>query len=394
MGYVSWFAELSLDDVSSVGPLAAHLGELFQAKFPLSAGFVVSPEAFDTFCLEHDLRDAVARELEGLDLGDDSALRRASQVLQELVLDLALPQEVRDAVCHAYGHMNVDFNLYKEVASDALSLIRAGRGTPFVSVRPVSSSGQHASFMNVKGVDALLLAVKKCWASQYAARMLRSLDAAPAVIVQLLPDPEKSGVASCDGKRVMMSSCFGLLEAEKSGVACDSYEVSVGDFILQSVQPAAQPWMYVRDGMTGRTVRRDLTEDKGCRQKLSNEEIVRVARLASSVYDHYRKPMNIEYVFGGGRLSILAIHEPRDDLVVEEPVVEKPVDPDVLELKGASMGIDLLPSSTGVFSQDRCPWNRAEGVAVHKCSVKGVSVCPHFRGVKHPNIVLCTYKEE
>ena len=65
------------------------------------------------------------------------------------------------------------------------------------------------------------------------------------------------------------------------------------------------------------------------------------------------------------------------------------------ELKGANMGIDLASEEKDItWKQDKCPWNEAENIDKHKCAIKDVSLCKHFRGVKYPDIVLCNYLEK
>lgn len=68
----------------------------------------------------------------------------------------------------------------------------------------------------------------------------------------------------------------------------------------------------------------------------------------------------------------------------------------IRELRGGNMDIDLASDPADIdWEQDRCPWNVADGTRTHKCAVKNISICPHFRGVKvsteHPDIVLCAY---
>lgn len=62
----------------------------------------------------------------------------------------------------------------------------------------------------------------------------------------------------------------------------------------------------------------------------------------------------------------------------------------VRELKGANMDVDFEPAD---WEQDKCPWNENEKTREHRCAVKGVSICEHFRGIRAPDRVICAYKE-
>jgi len=63
------------------------------------------------------------------------------------------------------------------------------------------------------------------------------------------------------------------------------------------------------------------------------------------------------------------------------------------ELKGANMDIDLTSRADVDWEQDECPWNKAEKTDKHKCAVKNISICKYFKGVRHPDIIICNYIE-
>jgi len=61
------------------------------------------------------------------------------------------------------------------------------------------------------------------------------------------------------------------------------------------------------------------------------------------------------------------------------------------ELVGGNMDIDLIPNPNLNWTRELCPWNVAEGTNAHKCAVKDVSICRHFRGIRPPDTVVCMY---
>jgi hypothetical protein len=68
---------------------------------------------------------------------------------------------------------------------------------------------------------------------------------------------------------------------------------------------------------------------------------------------------------------------------------------EIKKLKGANMDIDLVaPPGDIAWEQEGCPWNASEGVHLHKCAVKNVSICPYFCGVEYPDTLLCCYPNE
>jgi len=67
----------------------------------------------------------------------------------------------------------------------------------------------------------------------------------------------------------------------------------------------------------------------------------------------------------------------------------------IRELKGANMDIDLTSDKKDIsWEQDKCPWNEAENTREHKCAVKDISICKHFKGIKSTDTVICSYPEK
>ncbi len=329
MAHIAWFAEISKDDTALVGGKGANLGEMYRARFPIPPGFVVTTEAFKLFLAENNLLPEIVKILSGLDITDNTKLQNAASKVQKMVIDAKMPGILRDEIVEAYGHINVDYNLYKEVAKDALNVIRAGREAPYVAVRSsataedlegASFAGQQATFVNVKGNDLVLDAVQKCWASLYTARAIyyRVKNNFPhekvfiAVVVQRMINSDRSGVvftanpSTSNRSEIVIEAGFGLGDAVVAGeITPDHYVVSKPDFILTVAKPVVQTWMYTRDEMMGKTYKKELTSERGGRQKLSNDEIIQLAKVSASIEQHYGMPMDIEYAFEGGRLFIV-----------------------------------------------------------------------------------------
>lgn len=65
------------------------------------------------------------------------------------------------------------------------------------------------------------------------------------------------------------------------------------------------------------------------------------------------------------------------------------------KLRGANMDIDLTTEQSEIaWKQDSCPWNVADGVNIHRCAVKNVSICDYFAGIEPLDTVLCRYPEK
>jgi pyruvate, water dikinase len=154
--------QLGKGDVAFAGGKGANLGELRRAGVPVPDGFVIGAPAYAVFCDAGDMRDKIRRRLEGLDVEDSGALAEAANAVREVVLTSPVPDEVAREIRLYYTEL-------------------MGRGACPVAVRSsataedtaeASFAGMNETFLHVLDVDALLGAVRRCWASLFGARTI------------------------------------------------------------------------------------------------------------------------------------------------------------------------------------------------------------------------------
>ena len=186
-------------------------------------------------------------------------------------------------------------------AKDAIAeaLPRLGTGTR-VAVRSsataedleeASFAGQYETVLGVAGAEAVLAAVKECWASARAARVAEysqhqaAGQAGPvAVLVQKLVEAEAAGVAysanpvTGDRNEVVISSVRGLGERLVAGEAApDEWTVTAATAVCTRHAEGA----------------------------IDAAGAERIARLARDVAEHLRGPQDIEWAWAGGELYLL-----------------------------------------------------------------------------------------
>ncbi|HEX5813279.1 MAG TPA: PEP/pyruvate-binding domain-containing protein, partial [Pseudonocardia sp.] len=181
--------ELRAADLPSVGGKAANLGELISAGLPVPGGFCVTTAAY-------------ARAASGVDTADPVRAR-------ELLRSAPLPDDVAAAVVAAYHRLCAE----DDGAGPDPAAARGGDGEPAVPVAVRSSAtaedlptasfaGQQDTYLNVVGVEALLDAVRRCWASLWTDRAVAyradiGIDDAEvllAVVVQRMIAAQVAGV--------------------------------------------------------------------------------------------------------------------------------------------------------------------------------------------------------
>ena len=83
--FIKWFSEISAKDTSFVGGKGANLGEMYNSKFPVPPGFVVTAEAYEYFLRETGLKQEIYDILENLDVNETKNLDEASVKIKEMI---------------------------------------------------------------------------------------------------------------------------------------------------------------------------------------------------------------------------------------------------------------------------------------------------------------------
>jgi len=270
---------LTRADVSRVGAKAANLGELAGAGFPVPNGFAVTTEAFDHFV-----------RLNGLD----------ETQTPEKVLSAEMPLEVEDAL------RAVSRNL------DATLLAVRSSGVA-EDLEGASFAGQYETILGVDGHEALVTAIRQCWASAFSTRVAaykhnkeQGAHASMAVLVQELVDADAAGVAfsanPVNGRRdeTVVSAVRGLGERLVSGEASPDEWIVNGENALRTSAP-------------------EKAIDEG--------QVQVIAEMARQAEAHFGSPQDIEWALADGNVFIL---QARPITALPEPAptpIPVPVDP-------------------------------------------------------------------
>ena len=325
--YVLWFEDISLADLPRVGGKNASLGEMIgqlsEKGVRVPGGFALTAQAYRRFVADNGLEEDI-RELLGLVHAGSLPLGEAGTALRQKFLDAPIPDEVAQAVTDAY----------RDLAR------RSGGEDPAVAVRSsataedlpeASFAGQQETFLNVVGEEALLESCRRCFASLFTDRAINyrslkgfdDLQVALSVGVQLMvrADSGASGVMftldteSGFPDAVVVSATWGLGETVVQGtVDPDKYLVykpfledeQLVPIIERTVGAKAIKLVYA-GGESGGTELVDTSEDERRALVLSDEEILRLARWAVILEEHYGRPLDIEWARDGvsGKLYIV-----------------------------------------------------------------------------------------
>ncbi len=225
------FAELRREDVDYAGGKGANLGELTSAGLPVPDGFVVGAPAYAAFLVQTGLRERLAQLLDVVDVEDTAALQVASAAAQELVSQTPVPEPLAREIRVAYEQLAHD---------DPQTPVAVRSSATAEDTAATSFAGMNETFLNIRGADGVIDAVRRCWRSLFGARTIyyrgvngfAQADMDIAVVVQRQVNSTRAGVmftvnpATGQRDELVIEGSFGLGEAVVSGsVSPDRYVV-------------------------------------------------------------------------------------------------------------------------------------------------------------------------
>ncbi|MFE8886271.1 phosphoenolpyruvate synthase [Pseudarthrobacter enclensis] len=325
---VLWFSDLGLSDLDQVGGKNASLGEMVRnlasAGVKVPDGFATTADAYRTFLAESGLDSRIEGILKDLDSGDVTALTVAGKQIRDLIRETPFQPGFEEQIRSAYERLT---------GSHGADVSWAVRSSATAEDLPDASfAGQQETFLNIRGVDNILLAIKDVFASLYNDRAIayrvhhgftHSEVALSAGIQRMVrSDVGASGVMftmdteSGFNDAVFITSSYGLGEAVVQG-AVNPDEFYVHKPALAAGRPAvlkrglgekAVQMTFTDSDEVGRTVDFvPVPQDLRRRFSLTDDEVQDLARHALAIEAHYGRPMDIEWGKDGvdGELYIL-----------------------------------------------------------------------------------------
>ncbi len=301
------FERISAADLPRVGGKGANLGEMARAGFPVPPGFCVTTAAFDAFVAGCGELQALYVELEALEGKDVEAARRAAESTRAALGRAPIPPAVADAVLGAW----------RALGTEALWAVRSSATAE--DLPDASFAGQQDTYLNIRGAEALLDAVRRCWVSLFTDRAVlyraRSgfghRGVKLSVVVQRMVLPEVSGILftadPITGRRgtVSIDAGFGLGEALVSGlINADLYKVDkeTGELLEVRVGDKA---LAIRPKPEGGTWEERLPEDVRRARTLDDAALRELVAMGVRIETHYGKPQDIEWCIEAGRLYVV-----------------------------------------------------------------------------------------
>jgi len=314
--YVKSLHEIGMNDVPSVGGKNASLGEMIQHLKPLGVsvpgGFVTTVEAFELFLKDARLIRRINKSLKNLDVSDTQELARVGEDVRSAIESADLPQKVVWAIEKAYVDLDTGGTFAVRSSATAEDMPDA------------SFAGQQETFLNVSGLEQILLAVKRVFASLFNDRAIayrvhqgfdhKSVGISASVQQMVRSDLASSGVAftldteSGFSDVVFVTGAYGLGEAVVQGaVNPDEFylykpnlEVGRPAVLSRTLGEKAIKMIHGESTDVDRSVTTVATpeEDQG-KFVLDDTELEELGRQALVIENHYGRPMDIEWAKDG-----------------------------------------------------------------------------------------------
>lgn len=318
-------ANLNSNDLPDVGGKNASLGEMIQNLSSVGVlvpgGFATTSDAFQMFLKENHLKDQIDQRLSSLDVDNISALSKCGDEIRDLIINATLPKALEQDIHTAYK--NLESLVRPEVAVAVRSSATAE------DLPEASFAGQQESYLNVCGIDEVLTAVRKVFASLYNDRAIsyrvhKGFEHADVSLSAGIQQMVRSDLASSgvmftldteSGCRdvVLITASYGLGETIVQGqVNPDEFYVSKTAIkqgksaVISRTCGSKLEKMIFNENQSGVNTL-DVDPAEQAQFCISNEEVEALAEMALKIEQHYQRPMDIEWAKDGtdGKLYIV-----------------------------------------------------------------------------------------
>lgn len=340
---VLWYNQLGMHDVDRVGGKNASLGEMITNLSELGVsvpnGFATTAQAFNDFLEQSGVNQRIYELLDKTDIDDVAQLAKAGAQIRQWVVETPFTPELERDIRGAY----------QQLAQDNADASFAVRSSATAEDMPDASfAGQQETFLNVQGIEAVMVAVKHVFASLFNDRAIsyrvhqgydhRGVALSAGVQLMVRSDLAAAGVMftidteSGFDQVVFITSAYGLGEMVVQG-AVNPDEFYVHKPTLQNGKPAIVRrtmgskkirMVYADSQEHGKQVRiEDVEEAARNRFSLNDHEVEQLAHQALMIEKHYGRPMDIEWAKDGHTGKLYIVQARPETVRSNEQVMER-----------------------------------------------------------------------
>jgi len=304
------FSKIHKDDIPLVGGKGANLGEMYNFGIPVPNGFVITAQAYEKV-IDHNALQPVIREIiKQTEVTNQKELEKAAIKIQRLIQTADIPADLIKEIFESYSGLK---------SGDKNPLVAVRSSATAEDLPDASFAGQQESFLDIKGESNLIQAVRSAWGSLWGARAIfyratKGYDhfkVLLAIPVQLMVQSDVSGVlfsvnpVTGNKNQVVVEAVWGLGDFMVQGVVNpDHYIINKSDLSIHSRQNVPQTVMEVHDYPSG--VKKVKVPEKMVNApKLTDEEVIELAKLSMKIHQHYFFPQDSEFAVENGKVYLV-----------------------------------------------------------------------------------------
>lgn len=301
--HLAWLKNLSFEDQSLFGSKAAGLGELLSLEINAPQGFALSKNVYFAFIKENNLGKKIKDQLLLVDHRDPHSLETISRKIRQIFQDCSFPLGLAKEIIDAYFRLGTPL---KDVSVALRSSIITRQALPY-----------QATFLNVKGEANVIEFLKDCFSSLFSPGNLIYFSSnfylpeySVSVLIQKMVPAQKSGLLfTHDFLRYQKNVCLiealkGLGEvAVQKNIIPDQYFVHKQTLKIQDKIIEKQPYILKANQGIFHFIKQSSSSQN--KQKISDQEIISLAKLAKKIQSHYFFPQEIEWAISKKQIYIL-----------------------------------------------------------------------------------------
>jgi phosphoenolpyruvate synthase/pyruvate phosphate dikinase len=308
------FNEVNGRDYMKLGDKSMSVGSIYNLSIPTPPGFIISADTYNFFVDITNLKEQIKDLLEKTDFDDENSVQEVSSRIEDSIMKSEIPPSCEREIARAYSKLS-------------------GFSDSTVSVRSSYIFGENVeipdnivqtTFINIKGLAELTLAVKACWASLFEPEVLKYrkenkvdvVKTSTSVLIQKMVQVEASGLMFTvspidrDLHTISIQSILGTLDGIKSGeITPDNYHIDKKTLKFREKEISKQEYMFVKNHKSKSNADESMKVKIASKwqenQKVDNKNIITLARYGLLLEDMYKRPQAVEWSMEKGKLWVL-----------------------------------------------------------------------------------------
>ena len=379
--FTMWFEELGIKDVPSVGGKNASLGEMIRTLnekgVNVPSGFAITAYAYKYMIEKAGVDLQIKNILSDLNTHDVHNLAERGEKIRNLIKNTPLPPELETDIRNRYKEMEQRYGQNVDVA------VRSSATAE--DLPDASFAGQQETYLNVTGEEQLLEKVRDCFASLFTNRAISyrtdkgfdhfSVYLSVGVQKMIRSDLASSGVMfSIDTESgfkdaVYITGAYGLGENVVQGAVNPDQFYVFKPTLKDGFKPILEKKLGSKEKRMiyseGGTAQQEVSEEDKNKFVIDEDKILKLARWATIIEDHYQKPMDIEWALDGqtNELYIVqarpeTVHSQKDAASLKTYVLEEKGD---VLAEGEAVGSMIGQGEVNVIENAKDIGNFKEG---------------------------------